>query len=64
MTQVRKNWLADHGATITGLTVAIANAWMTIDWSTFDLKKEYPKLVLSAIIAVGGYISTIKIKQS
>ncbi len=62
MTKEVKNKLADHSATIVGITVAIASAWMTIDWVTFDVKKEWPKLVLSAIIAVGGIISKVKIK--
>jgi len=63
MTREVKNKLADHSATIVGVTVAIASAWMTIDWVTFDIKKEYPKLVLSAVIAAGGYFSTIKTKE-
>lgn len=63
MTKEVKNKLADHSATIIGITIAIASAWMTIDWTTFDIKKEYPKLVLSAVIAAGGYFSTIKTKQ-
>lgn len=64
MTKKRLDWLSDHGATIMGISVAVASAWMTIDWSTFDIKKEYPKLFLSAIIAIGGYKSTIKLKNS
>ena len=63
MTKKRLNLLADYGATISGLTVAIASAWMTIDWTTFDIKKEWPKLVLSAVIAAGGYVSTFKLKK-
>ena len=63
MTKEIKNKLADHSATIIGITVAIASAWMTIDWTTFDINKEWPKLVLSAIIAAGGYFSTIKTKE-
>lgn len=63
MTQKRLNWISDHGATIMGIIVAISSAWITIDWTTFDIKKEYPKLILSAIIAIGGYRSTIKLKN-
>ena len=63
MTREVKNKLADHSATIVGVTVAIASAWMTIDWVSFDIKKEWPKLILSAIIAVGGIVSKIKLKQ-
>lgn len=58
-----KKKLADYGATVLSLIVAIASAWMTIDWTTFDIKKEWPKLVLSAIIAAGGYVSTLKLKK-
>jgi hypothetical protein len=47
-------------ATIAGVTTAIATAWLTIDWLTFDIRKEWPKLFLSAIIAVGGYLSQFK----
>jgi hypothetical protein len=63
MTREVKNKLADHSATIVGVTIAITSAWMTIDWTTFDINKEWPKLVLSAIIAAGGYFSTIKTKE-
>ncbi len=64
MTREVKNKLADHSATIVGVTVAIASAWITIDWTTFDIKKEWPKLILSAIIAAGGIVSKVKLKQS
>lgn len=60
---MRKKKLADYGATILSFIVAIASAWMTIDWTTFDIKKEWPKLVLSAVIAAGGYVSTLKLKK-
>ena len=60
---MKKKKLADYGATILSLTVAIASAWMTIEWTTFDIKKEWPKLILSAIIAAGGYVSTLKLKK-
>ncbi len=63
MTREVKNKLADHSATIVGVTVAIASAWMTIDWVSFDIKKEWPKLILSAIIAAGGIVSKVKLKQ-
>lgn len=58
-----KKRIADYGATALSLIVAIASAWMTIEWTTFDIKKEWPKLVLSAIIAAGGYVSTLKLKK-
>jgi hypothetical protein len=60
---MKKKKLADYGATALALIVAIASAWMTIEWTTFDIKKEWPKLILSAIIAAGGYVSTLKLKK-
>lgn len=63
MTQKRLNWISDHGATIMGILVAISQAWIAIDWNTFNIEKEYPKLILSGIIAYGGYKSTIKLKN-
>jgi hypothetical protein len=50
------DWLA----TISGLVTAVATAWLTIDWTTFDINKEWPKLLLSAAIAAGGYFSKFK----
>lgn len=62
MTTIKKKWWADHMSTVMGILLAVSTAWMTIDWTTFDISKEYPKLVLSAIIAIGGYVTTIKTK--
>ncbi len=62
MTTVKKKWWADNMSTLMGILVAVSTAWMTIDWATFNISKEYPKLVLSAIIAIGGYVTTIKTK--
>ena len=63
MTSIIKNKLADYFATILALLVGIANSWIAIDWKSFDIKKEWPVLVLSAIIALGGYKSILKLKQ-
>lgn len=63
MTSIIKNKLADYSATILALLVAIANSWITIDWKSFEFEKEWPSLLLSAIIAYGGYKSTLKLKQ-
>ncbi len=49
-------------ATISGLIVAVASGWITIDWTDFDIKKEWPKLILSGIIAISGYLSKFKEK--
>lgn len=52
------------GATFLGFIVAIANAWITIDWDNFILSGgNIMKLVLSAIIAAGGYFSILKNKD-
>lgn len=58
-----KKPLADHISTLMGIIVAISQAWITIDWVSFDIKKEYPKLILSALIAIGGYKTTVKLKE-
>ena len=64
MTKAVKNKLADLSATISGIAVAIALAWIDIDWATFDVKKEWPRLALLAVVAVGGIVSKVKLKQS
>lgn len=56
----KKNKQTSLAATILGVSVAIANAWITIDWNNFNINTEYPKLLLSAVIAYGGYKSRIK----
>jgi len=50
--------------TIGGAIVAIASAYITIDWVNFDISKEWIKLVLSGIIAIGGYASELKSKKA
>ena len=51
-------------ATIAGLLVAIGNAWATIEWENFEFTKgNIAKLTVSAMIAIGGYVSTINIKK-
>ena len=54
MKQLKNNWESKL-STVMGIIVSIANAWVTIDWVVFDINKEYPKLVLSALIIIGGY---------
>lgn len=51
-------------ATIGGLIIAIASALVTIDFATFNIHKEWPKIILSAIIAGGGYLVEVKTKKS
>jgi hypothetical protein len=50
-------------STIFGAIVAIANAWVTIDWDNFVWSLNTAiKLFLSALIALGGYMTTINRK--
>ena len=59
MKKIKENWESKL-STVMGFIVAISTAWITIDWVTFDINKEYPKLILSALIAIGGYMTKIK----
>jgi hypothetical protein len=61
MKKIKENWQSKL-STIMGLIVAISTAWITIDWTLFDIQKEYPKLILSALIAIGGYMTKINTK--
>ncbi|MBA4166282.1 MAG: hypothetical protein H0X41_01815 [Chitinophagaceae bacterium] len=47
-------------STVMGLAVAICNAWVNIDWKDFSLYNEWPKLAISALIAIGGYATEVK----
>ena len=54
----------DFATTILGVLVAIANAWVNIDWDNFEWSvNNCVKIGISAVIAVGGYVSTLKIKK-
>lgn len=54
----------DFAATTLGVLVAIANAWVNIDWDNFEFSpNNCVKIGISAIIAAGGYISTFKTKK-
>lgn len=59
MRKIKQNWESKL-STIMGFIVAISTAWVTIDWVTFDINKEYPKLILSALIGIGGYMTKLK----
>ena len=59
MKKIRQNWQSKL-STLMGFIVAISTAWITIDWTVFDINKEYPKLILSALIGIGGYMTKIK----
>lgn len=54
----------DFAATMLGLLVAVANAWINIDWDNFEWSpNNCVKIGISAVIAAGGYISTFKTKK-
>lgn len=59
MKNFKKN-IASHISTIIGAGLAIANAWVNVDWETFqpDFRHIAP-LVVSAIIGLGGYMTSI-----
>jgi hypothetical protein len=57
------NW-NNHLSTILGGVVAIANAWITIDWDNFQFNfSNLMKLSLSALVAIGGYKTRINTKD-
>ena len=63
MNKIKENWQSKL-STLMGFIVAISTAWITIDWVTFDINKEYPKLILSALIGIGGYMTKIKSNEN
>jgi hypothetical protein len=63
MKRIKENWQS-HTSTIIGGIVAIATAWSTIDMSTFDITKDWNKLIIPAIIALGGYLTKIKSNEN
>ena len=51
-------------STIFGALVAIATAWQSIDWENFEFNPAtFSKLMMSAIIALGGYMTSINVKS-
>lgn len=63
MKNLKINWHS-HISTIAGALVALGTAWSTIDWSNFDLAKDYPKLILPGMIALGGYMTKLNVSQN
>ena len=51
-------------STLAGLLVAVGTAWSTIDFSTFIFTTDWPKLIIPAMIAVGGYVTKINVKEN
>lgn len=51
-------------STLFGAFVAIATAWQSIDWEHFEFNSgNISKLLMSAIIAIGGYMTSINVKS-
>lgn len=47
-------------STLFGAIVAIATAWVSVEWETFALDfRHIAPLVLSGLVALGGYMTTI-----
>jgi hypothetical protein len=47
-------------STLFGAVVAIATAWVSVEWETFTFDfKHIAPLVLSGFVALGGYMTTI-----
>lgn len=57
--KIKKN-ICNWAATFLGLVVAVVTAWQVIDWDNFDMKKDWIKLLISTVIAFGGYVSQIR----
>lgn len=52
-------------STILGLLVAIANAWVNVDWETFEFNFQHiAPLIVSGLIALGGYMTQLKDKSN
>lgn len=51
-------------STLFGAAVAIATAWVTVDWETFafDFNHIAP-LIMSGLVALGGYMTSINSKD-
>jgi hypothetical protein len=50
-------------STFAGLLVAVGTAWSTIDFSTFIFSTDWPKLIIPTMIAIGGYVTQITVKE-
>lgn len=61
--KIKEN-IHDWFATLMGLLVTITVAWQAVDWNSFSLKRDWIKLVISAIPAIGGYITELKKKNN
>lgn len=62
MKKIKENWQSQT-STIIGGIVAIATAWSTIDFSTFEFSKDWHKLIIPAMIAIGGYVTKLNVND-
>ena len=46
-------------ATLLGAMTSVCTAYAVIDFNTFDIKKDWFKLIVIGMPALGGYMSTI-----
>lgn len=51
-------------STIAGLLAAVGTAWSTIDFTVFEISKDWPKLIIPAMIAIGGYVTELNVKDN
>jgi hypothetical protein len=59
MTKLKAKWRS-YFSTVMGAVVAIATAWSMIDFSNFDFSEEWEKLIIPALIALGGYLTKLE----
>lgn len=53
--------IASRVSTLMGYAVALAEAWVTVDWENFDMARAWPKLLLAGVIAIGGHMTSLNI---
>lgn len=46
-------------ATILGALTSVCTAWAVIDFDNFNFSKDWIKLIIIGLPALGGYMSTI-----
>ncbi len=63
MKQLLKKYKSEV-STLAGLLVAVGTAWSTIDFTIFEVSKDWPKLIIPTMIAVGGYVTQITVKDN
>lgn len=54
--------LYDLISTIFGILVSLATAYAVIDFDTFNIRRDWIKLIIIGLPAIAGYFSEIKRK--